>query len=203
MKTFMFLVAAGLLAGCKAKQEPAPNLDAVVPGKIVLKDVTTGEKPSAALHAGYRAEWTYFGEKRVVQHVTNDAGLVTSISFGLGSDLDGQVLQRELEQKLSAEHGRKVAFDCRAQLLRLATVGDIPVTETRCTLRSATQLLTIRRVRFDRQSDVYGHEGLRMAFDRTEVKLEETGLERARVDADRSKSDRELDAHRERARRDI
>lgn len=63
MKIFMLLVTAGLLAGCNAKQAPAPNVDAIVPGKIVLKDVTTGEKPSAALHAGYRAEWTYFGEK--------------------------------------------------------------------------------------------------------------------------------------------
>lgn len=199
----MLLVTAGLLAGCNAKQAPAPNVDAIVPGKIVLKDVTTGEKPSAALHAGYRAEWTYFGEKRVVQHVTDDAGLVTSINFGMGSNLDGQELQRELERKLSAEHGRKVAFDCRAQLLRLTTVGDMPVTETRCTLRSATQLLTIRRVRPNRQSDVNGHEGLRIAFDKTEVTLEETGLERAPVNAERSRSERELDAHRERARRDI
>lgn len=45
MRMFIFLVVAGLLASCKAKQDPTLNPDAVIPGKIVLTKVTTEEKP--------------------------------------------------------------------------------------------------------------------------------------------------------------
>lgn len=203
MKILILLLAAGLLSGCKPKSAAPSSPDSMVAQKIFLKDVTTGEKPSTALHAGYHAEWSYFGEKRAVHHTTNDAGLVTTIRFNVGTDFDGQRLQEALEQKLTEETGRKVAFDCRTQPRHLAAVDNLAVTETLCTLRSATQKLTLKRQRPDNPSDTEKYGNLRIIFDTADLTLEDTSLEDARQAAERAKSEAEYDKREDKEKRDI
>jgi hypothetical protein len=203
LKIVIFLLAAGLLSGCKPKSVQQLSPDSVVPQTIVLKDVTTGGKPGVALQAGSRSEWSYFGEKRTVSYTTDDAGRVTTIRFSVGTDMDGRRLQEALEKKLSDEHRRRVAFECRAQPRRLAAVDNLAVTDTYCTLRSPTQKLTIKRQRPDNPVDTEKYGNLRIIFDSADVTLEETAMEEARTRAERDKSDAEYQRRDDQAKRDI
>lgn len=181
MKRCLSLVFATAVIGCQQKVDAPPNPDSYVSKSIVLKDVTTGEKPSAALKAGYNANWTYFGEKRVVQHTTDQAGVVTKIVFNLGSSWDGRQLQEELEKKLTEENGRNIRFDCREKEVSLALMDGLRVTETTCTVRSDAQLLTLKRVFPVYEADARKYPTMRILYDKTEVSLLATDLEKARV----------------------
>jgi hypothetical protein len=117
--------------------------------------------------------------------------------------MDGRRLQEALEKKLSDEHRRRVAFECRAQPRRLAAVDNLAVTDTYCTLRSPTQKLTIKRQRPDNPVDTEKYGNLRIIFDSADVTLEETAMEEARTRAERDKSDAEYQRRDDQAKRDI
>jgi len=203
MKAVLPFIAVGLLTACDPQAPLPPNPDSIVKKKIVLKDITTAEKPGAVLNAGYRADWSYFGEKRTVQYTLDNAGLVTTIKFKLGSDWDGQQLQHELERKFSEENGKNVTFDCRAESKRIALLEDMAVTETHCTIRSDTQILSLKRIHPKYDGDAQKFPNLRIIYDTTEVLLEDNSLENGRLEAERARSDEDFRKRQEKAKKDI
>lgn len=203
-KLLGLVIAGALLCGCKAKTiTPTHNPDSIVTKKIFLKDITTGVAPGAALTASYGTEWSYFGEKRIVEYTAGPTGLVTSIKFNLNSEFAGQQLQNLLEKKLSEENGKKVAFDCLTSFHRLAVLDNMDVTQELCTVRSDTQTMTIKRVRPTNERDAHKYPTLSILYDNTEVMLTEPALDAARIAADRVKFNHELKADQKRAESDI
>lgn len=195
MRTLL-LIAAMWLSGCQPDVNPVPNPDSFVAKKIVLKDISTGRPP------GDR-EWSYFGEKRWVEYTVNTAGVVTKLKFSVGSAWDGMRLQEVLEKKLTEENGTKVAFDCRAESNRLELLNDMAVTETICTVRSGTQILTIQRVHPRYEGDAQKFPNLRMVYDATNVLLEDIKLENDRIKLENAKFEEESKQRHERADKDI
>jgi len=110
MRTFTFLVAAVLLASCKAEQHPTLNPDAVVLSKVVLKNVTTGENPDLPVLAPYPAALKYLpqlelgtavlhfmppAESELIDWSFNADGPVAWETVGYTSDIHGDTSTRK------------------------------------------------------------------------------------------------------------
>ena len=116
---FLFLAAAGLLASCKAKQDPTLNPDAIVPGKIVLQDVMTEQKPGLPALAPYPASLERLPQLELGTAVLQFMPLAGSELIDWSFNADGPVAW-QTEGYASDIHGDRSS---RKGLLRVHVLG--------------------------------------------------------------------------------
>lgn len=191
--------AALLIVGCTENANiGAPNVQTDTPKvpplekTITLKDLTIG-KPIKSVKGAkeysskmYLFKYEYFGEKRTFNVTTNDAGLITKYQTRFSSGSES--LKSAIEEKLSAENGRPVKFDCDSSKFSPDSSADMEIKT--CKIASRDEILMITESRMQPTAKQAGLPQLPAVVTSIELvgKVLNSDAEAAKKKADESKA---------------
>ncbi len=166
---------------------------------INLKEVTVGMSISKVKGAkqltdqAYMFNFDYFGGKRVFLVKTDKDGLIYEYKATLDGSFDS--LKKSLEEKLAADNGKPIVFDCETTAFKPDDSADINTRE--CKVSGEFDALTIKEITVQPTAKVFGATQIPTVV--LSIELEGTALaarEQAAKEKERIERGRAIDAIR-------
>lgn len=140
------IVLTILVSGCSDGEPPAPASTSKVDNPILLKSLAIGTNINSISNAkkfgnrDYMFDYDYFGKSRNFRVTTNDKGLI----YKYETTLDGSIytLQSALEEKLTADNGKPIIFNCNTK--NIEPDSSATLTYITCKVSGKTEELTIK-----------------------------------------------------------
>lgn len=183
---FTIIAITFLISGCsddvsKNRAAESEKLDvpalnhSIVDKPIALKNLIIGmnikEIKSAKKYSNqaYMFDFEYFGGKRVFRVATNEKGVIYRYEATLDGSFDA--LKSALEEKLTADNGRAVAFECNANSVKPDSSAEISTRS--CRISGQSDALVIEEMKMQPTAKYAGLPQLPTVI--LSIKLEGTG----------------------------